>query len=46
MVLALGYLLFAAAVGAVLLGRRGQDLLWHADQLFLVGTLLGAGVVA
>ena len=46
MVLALGYLLFAAAVGAVLLGRRGQDLLWHADQLFLVGTLLFLAVLA
>ena len=45
-VLALGYLLFAAAVGAVLLGRRGQDLLWHADQLFLVGTLLFLALLA
>src|SRR4029453_6616555 len=39
-VLALGYLLFAAAVGAVLLSRRGQDLLWHADRILLIGPLL------
>jgi hypothetical protein len=45
-VLALGYLLFAAAVGAVLLGRRGQDLLWHADRIFLVGTLLFLAILA
>ena len=45
-VLALGYLLFAAAVGAVLLGRRGQGLLWHADRIFLVGTLLFLAILA
>ena len=45
-VLALGYLLFAAAVGAVLLSRRGQDLLWHADRIFLVGTLLFLAILA
>lgn len=45
-VLTLGYLVFAAALGAVVLGRRGQDLLWRADRLFLVGTLLFLGILA
>jgi hypothetical protein len=38
-VLFLGYLVFALALGAAVLGRRGQDALWRLDRLFLVATL-------
>jgi hypothetical protein len=45
-VLLLGYLVFGAAIGATLLGRRGQDALWRADRFFLVGTLLYLAALA
>jgi hypothetical protein len=38
-VLLLGYLVFALAIGAAVVGRRAQDALWRADRLFLVATL-------
>ena len=45
-VLLLGYVVFAAAIGATVMGRRGQDLLWRADRFFLVATLLYLAALA
>jgi hypothetical protein len=45
-VLLLGYLVFGLAIGAAVLGRRGQDALWRADRVFLVLTLLYLAALA
>jgi hypothetical protein len=45
-VLMLGYLVFAAAIGATVLGRRGQDMLWRADRFLLMATLLYLALLA